>query len=228
VSSSNWIFISVCISLLSMGCAGGPSTKKNWGLSNPDFLTGEKPVEKISAIKDDLSRDLNRSYFPYYLWVRATLRSQPYVLTQLRNEVADLAYKEKWDDKKRIQVYNSMLKAQLTKLQKSTCFDIEVRTNDSFANSPANWHGDLRTDGASEVIPVTFEPFAGFTEKTTSAYVTGSTVNVSEERDHFMFTEACSAKPIDFTKEFTFEVQPRFKKDIKALRLRWGKRETNN
>jgi hypothetical protein len=211
-----------------MGCAGGPATKKNWGLSNPDFLTGEKPAKKISAIKDDLSRDLNRSYYPYYLWVKATLRTQPYALTQLRNEVADLAYKEKWDDKKRLEVYNSMLKAQAMKLKQSTCFDIEVRTNDSFANSSANWHGDLILDGSSETVPVKFQSFAGFTEKSTSAYVTGTTVNVSEQRDHFMFSEACSSKPIDFTKEFTFEVQPRYQKDIKPLRLRWGKRESKN
>lgn len=224
---SKQVTVGVCFSFLTIGCAGGPSTKKSWGESNPAYLIGEKPVEKISEIRSDLSRDLNRQYFPYYLWVQATLKSLPYTLTEIRNDVADLAYKEKWDDKKRIVVYNTMLQEQSKKLQQSTCFAIEVRTNDPFANNASTWHGDLRIDGINEVVPITFKDFAGFTQKTTSAYVTGNVVNVSEDRDYFMFTEACSSKPIDITKEFTLELEPRFKKDIDPLHLRWGKRKSN-
>lgn len=203
-------------------CVGGPMAKKSSGVSDPDFMTGSNSKKaSVKSMKKDLSRDFKKAYFPYFLYVEATLQTKPYLEATTKESVETTAFKEKWPQDKTTKESESRVKAELAETDKETCFSISVQTDDMFAKDSKAWHGEL-ISGDSPSAEVTFTEFGGFSNTTRRAYVSQNSATVLDETVYFMFSTACSSKAVDLGKPLVFKVQPRYKPEVGEFNLVWG------
>ncbi len=205
-------------------CAGGPMVKiKSSGPIDLAYVSNEQPTADRKTMKTNLMRDFKQDYYPYYLYVKVVPRTKSYVLASAQETTKELAFKEKWDDKKLEAQKAIAITNAKTSFEKETCMDVEIETDDLFANESTAWHGELISDGDQmQKLEVKFSKFVGWQNNKTTVYSSRYGANAVKDATYYLYSTACVSKAIDMTKPFELIVQPRYKQEVPEFRVSWG------
>lgn len=212
--------------ILAGACASGPTfgSSRVQGPIEPKFYDGDLILPNPQEIKDVLYRTYYQRFNGGVLQVTAIPQTKPLVNSKIHAHIKDEAFKNKLSPEEELKALNAELDKAQKQRAKETCFSIKAEASDVDAAETKYWYGKVITDGG-ETLPISFTKFTGFTETTryaeTSEYT--NTISTYDVDKHFLYSIACTAKPFDLTKDFSVEIEPRYKRGIKPVLLRWGK-----
>lgn len=191
------------------GCGSFLKTKPS-GEYKKEFLVGDvAPIETTEEVKESLKRSdetIYPSYYTsYYLHVSAIPESFTWKQKDIEKYTREEAYKRRWDEKKTAAELQKAIAKSKNSDKKMTCFEIEINTNGISVGNSSMWHGDLISGNFRS--KVTFTGFYG--------WIKGKNLT--------QFSTACSEKPIDFSRDFSLVIMPRYIENIKPITLTWGK-----
>jgi hypothetical protein len=157
-------------------------------------------------------------------WLRVYPYTKPLLRVRLKNNVSDMAYKEKWDENKTSSEVSKQISAESKRLvEDKPCFAVEINAKDKTPLELKYWYGDLVQDGKSQKL--TFSKGNGFVVTTRSTTVSGYFATTVDENAYYFYADACGKSKIDLSEPFSLKIEPRFARDLLPIELEWKKPE---